>query len=171
MSTATSAGERSRCYSHIVVHCSTWCVFMGKKKWKNKKAVCNGALPGKEQEGWTEGLFKMEEISDHLAQPPSQSFWFSCCCSAMVIWPLLISHPFHWPESLGSRIKCFLPLFKFLVSCNWVWLGCPPFSAHISTLHPTPVWVAGRICLSASWMNNWIGSSSKSHHPTAAMSF
>lgn len=157
--------ERSRCYSHTVGHCSTWCVFLKKKQFVTEPSQ------EKIEECWTE-LFRMEVIcSGHLAQPPSHSF---------LIFLLLLSHgdlaspqlhPFCWPESLGSRIKCFLPVFRFPVSYKASLTGQPPSSAHNSTLHPTPVWVAGRICLSVSWMNNWIGSSSKSHHPTAAMSF
>lgn len=168
MSRATSAGERSRCYSHVVVHCRTWCVFMEEKKKQFVTEPSQESIEG----CWTEGLFRMEEIcSGHSAQPPSQSFWFASCCSAMVIWPLLSYHPFTDLRIWGAELIDFFLFLSFLFPTKRVWLGSPPFSAHISLLHPTPVWVAGRIWLSVSWMHNWIGSSSKSHHPTAAMSF
>lgn len=127
MSAATSAGERSRCYPHIVVHCSIF----GKKK---KGGVVSEPSQENIKGCWTR-LFRMEEIcSAHLAQPPSQSFWIACCCSAKVIWPLLSYHTFHWPESLGGRIKCFLPVFKFLVSYKESLTGHSSFLC--SHLHP-----------------------------------
>lgn len=105
------------------------------EKQKKKRQFVTEPSQEKIEECWTEGLFMMEEIcSGHLAQLPSQSFWFACCCSSMVIWLLLSYHPFHWPESLGSRIKCFLPVFKFLLSYKVILTGQPFFLC--SHLHP-----------------------------------
>lgn len=166
MSTAASAVEEQVLFPHCCAlqHLVCFC--------EKKKQFVTGPSQEKTEDCWAEGLFRMEEIcSGHLAQPLSQSFWFACCCSDMVIWPLLSYHPFHWLRVWGAELNSFCLCLGFLFSTTRVWLGTPPLLAHISTLHPTPVWVAGRIWLSVSWMNNWIGSSSKSHHPTAAMSF
>lgn len=162
MSAATSAGERSRCYSHIVVHCSTWCVFM------KKKEVCNWALPGKDRGGLNGRII---QDGRDLAQLPSQSFWLPAAAQPWLSGLSSATTHFIDLRVWGAESNAFFLCLSFLFPTKWVWLGSPSFPAHISTLHPTPVWVAGRIWLSVSWMNNWIGSSSKSHHPTAAMSF